>query len=112
MLCDIVSDCFLVQLVSTNTRQHILVSTNNPDIISSVSVCDSISGTDHDAVNFVIGAQMCTLKLFNHTIICMTITRLIRITLLNIYMRYLIDYNGDIETSWAMWKDLFLSAVD
>ena len=56
-------DFILVQLVSANTRQHNilnLVLANIPDIISSVSVCDNIPGTDHDAVNFVIGAEICS----------------------------------------------------
>ena len=62
MLCDIVSDCFLVQLVSASTRQDSildLVLTNIPDDIFSVTVCDNIPGTDHDAVKFVIAAAMC-----------------------------------------------------
>ena len=49
MLCDIVSDCFLVQLVSASTRQDSildLVLTNIPDDIFSVTVCDNIPGTD------------------------------------------------------------------
>ena len=62
MLCDIVSDCFLVQLISANIRQDgtlDLVLTNVPDNFSSVVVCDNIPGTDHDAVKFNIEAEVC-----------------------------------------------------
>jgi len=55
-------DFILVQLVSANTHQHNtlnLVLANIPDIIPSVSVCDNIPGTDHDAVNFV-GTEICS----------------------------------------------------
>ena len=54
MLCDIVSDCLLVQLITANTCQDNLldlVLTNNPDNIFSVTVCDNILGT---AVKFPI----------------------------------------------------------
>ena len=57
------SDCFLTQLVSASTRQDSildLVLINIPDDIFSVTVCDNIPGTDHDAVKFVIvAAAMC-----------------------------------------------------
>ena len=62
MLCDMVSDCFLTQLVSANTHQDSildLVLTNTPDDIVSVVVCDNIPGTDHDAVKFIISTAVC-----------------------------------------------------
>ena len=62
MLCDMVSDCFLTQLVSANTHQDSildLVLTNTPDDIVSVVVCDNIPGTDHDAVKFINSTAAC-----------------------------------------------------
>ena len=48
--CDIVSDCFLTQLVPFTTRKdHILdlALTIYPDFISSISPCDNLPDTDH-----------------------------------------------------------------
>ena len=62
MFCDIlVSDCFLTQLVSTSTHHDNildLVLTNVPSNVFSVAVFDNLPGTDHDAVNFVIEAEV------------------------------------------------------
>ena len=59
MLCDIVSDCFLVQLVSANAHQDSILDLVLPDRISPVTVwCDNIPGTDHDAVKFVIEVEL------------------------------------------------------
>ena len=113
MLCDFVSDCFLVQLVSANTRQDStldLVLTNVPDNFSSVVVC---AGTDHDAVKFNIEAEVCLKAtpsrcLYNYK-------KINQNHFVSIFSRvpwHLIDYDADIELSWAMWKDLYFSAID
>ena len=110
ILCDFVSDCFLVQLVSANTRQDStldLVLTNVPDNFSSVVVCDNIPGTDHDAVKFNIEAEVCLKAtpsrcLYNYK-------KINQNHFVSIFSRvpwHLIDYDADIELSWAMWKDL------
>ena len=62
MLCEMVSDCFLTQLVSASTRKDSildLVLTNTPDNIFSVVVCDNLPGTDHDAVRFNVAIVTC-----------------------------------------------------
>ena len=42
----------------------------------------------------------------------MVIVRLIRIIVFSHVPWNLFDYDGDIKLSWAMWKDLYLSAID
>lgn len=57
VLCEIVSDCFIDQLVSAYSILD-LVLTNIADNIFSVTVCDNIPGTDHDAVKFLTEAEV------------------------------------------------------
>ena len=107
MLCDIVSDCFLAQLVSANTRQDSildLVLTNIPDRISQVTVCDNIPGTDHDAVKFVIDVELCS-KANSPPRYLFDYSKIDQDHFVSIFSRIpwnLIDYGGDIELSWAM----------
>ena len=116
MFCDIVSDCFLTQLVSTSTRRdNILdiVLTNVPSNVFSVVVCDNLPGTDHDAVNFVIEVEVNAKNippcyLYDYS----KIDQEHFATIFSLVPWDLIDYDGDIEVSWAMWKDLFLPAID
>ena len=61
LFCEIISDCFLSQLVSFNTRKdHMLdlVFTTQPHHISLISPCDSLLNTDHDAVSFSVSAVL------------------------------------------------------
>ena len=116
MLCDMVSDCFLTQLVSASTRQDSildLVLTNTPDDIFLVVVCDNIPGTDHDAVKFIISTAACpkvisSPYLYNYQ----KIDQDYFVSIFLCVPWQLIDHDVDIELSWAMWKDLYLSAVD
>ena len=116
MFCDIVSDCFLTQLVSTSTcRDNILdlVLTNVPSNVFSVAVCDNLPGTDHDAVNFVIEAEVNAKNIPPRYLY--DYSKIDQEHFATIFSRVpwdLIDYDSDIEVSWAMWKDLFLSAID
>ena len=116
MLCEMVSDCFLTQLVSASTRKDSildLVLTNTPDNIFSVVVCDNLPGTDHDAVRFNVAMVTCpnvtpSRYLYNYQ-------KIDQDHFVSIFSRVpwqMIDYNANIELSWAMWKDLYLSAID
>ena len=57
LLCDIVRDNFLHQLVKDPTRYLNLldlVFTNQPNLIEDVQVIDNLPFTDHDAVHFML----------------------------------------------------------
>ena len=59
LLCSIVQDHFLSQLVNSPTREnHILdlVFTNRPDYITNVQLMDNLPGADHDSIAFIICA--------------------------------------------------------
>ena len=116
MFCEIISDCFLSQLVSFNTRKdHILdlVLTTHPDHVSFISPCDSLPDTDHNAISFSVSAVLSsssnnTWFLYNYSDIDLTHFN-------SVFFRIpwnVIDHDGDIELSWSMWKDLFLCAID
>ena len=116
MFCEIISDSFLSQLVSFNTRKdHILdlVLTKHPDRVSFISPCDSLPDTDHNAISFSVSAVLSsssnnTRFLYNYSDIDLTHFN-------SVFFRILwnvIDHDSDIELSWSMWKDLFLCAID
>ena len=116
MFCEIISDCFLSQLVSFNTRKdHILdlVLTTHPDHVSFISPCDSLPDTDHNAISFSVSAVLSsssnnTRFLYNYSDIDLTHFN-------SVFFRIpwnVIDHDGDIELPWSMWKDLFLCAID
>lgn len=57
LLCEIVDDNCLRQLVTTPTRVNRtldLVFSNQPDLLSAVSMVDGLPCSDHDGVSFVI----------------------------------------------------------
>ena len=71
---------------------------------------DNIDRTDHEAISFIISPLvshdcqnfcfLCNYKKadFEEFSACIPWD--------------IIDFSGDIEVSWSLWKDLFLSAVD
>ena len=116
-LCRVVCDNFLSQVVHQCTRDdHILdlLLTNNPALISSVDVIDSLPGCDHDAIQFTLlvslPKQSAThRRLYNY--------KAINVNELNEVLFHVpwnvIDYHhDDIELSWSQWKHLFFSAID
>ena len=59
--CDFVCDNFLSQLVSHPTRSDNILDlllTTNPNLISSVSVTDSLPCCNHDAVPFMLSTSL------------------------------------------------------
>ena len=114
--CDIMSDCFLTQLVTFPTCQnHILdlVLTNHPDYISSINSYDNLPDTDHTAVHFAMALTLRT-PLHNARLLY-RYQKIDHDHFTSVFSNIpwdVIDYTGDIELSWSMWKDLFLSAID
>ena len=116
LLCDLVVDNFLSQLVYTPTHgKNILdlVLTNCQHILSQIEVVDNLPGTDHDAVHFIISvdtvkSRSCQHYLYNYKRANFEYFE----SLLSRVPWNTIDFESDIETSWAMWKDLFFSVID
>ena len=115
-MCDLVHDNYLHQMVVAPTRhQNILnlVFTNQPDIVSGVQVVDNLPHTDHDAVQFILNVvappqTSCKRSLFNYkkadlSLLC---------DILSHVPWNIIESNGDVEESWQLFKDLFMSAVN
>ena len=105
--------CFLTQLVAFTTRKdHILdlVLTTSPDLISSISSYDNLPGTDHNAVSFSM-ALVPPSSSNNKRFLYNYDSAYFNSTFSKIPW-CVIDYTGDIELSWSMWKVLFLSAID
>ena len=61
LMCDLVSDNFLHQMVVDPTRNFNLldlVFTNQPDIVVGIRVIDNLPLTDHDAVLFTLNVDV------------------------------------------------------
>ena len=76
-------------------------------------MCDNIPGTDHDAIRF--NAAIVTYPkvtpsryLYNYK----KIDQDHFVSIFSCVPWQMIDYNADIELSWAVWKDIYLSAID
>ena len=114
--CDIVSDCFLTQLVTFTTRNdHVLdlVLTTHPDLIFSISSCDNLPNTDHNAISFSVASV--PPRPINHSRLLYNFCSIDSTHLSSVLSSTpwcVIDYTGDIELSWSMWKDLFFSIID
>ena len=80
---------------------------------SRVHLTDNINGTDHEAVSFIISVPNASSH--QHSRYLYNFKRADFDHLKSVLSHApwdMIDFSGDIETSWCMWKDLFLSAVD
>ena len=116
LLCDLIADNFLSQLVYTPTHgKNILdlVLTNCQHLLSQLEVVDNLPGTDHDAVHFVINVDTtksgsCQRYLYNYKRVNFDYFE----SVLTRVPWNTIDFDSDIETSWTMWKDLFFSVID
>ena len=116
ILCELVHDNHLHQMVHSPTRQHNildLVLTNSPDIVTNVYLSDNLPFTDHDAVEFslsmlVPSQSSCRRVLYNYK--KADLSGLIE-TLSHVPWNT-IETADSIESSWSMFKDLFLTAVD
>ena len=107
---------YLSQLVTFTTRKDNildLVLTTHPELISSISSCDNLRGTDHDAIIFSVTTVSPSPStnprfLYNYNSIDLTHFN----SIFSSIPWNIIDHGNDIELSWSMWKDLFLSAID
>jgi len=74
ILCEMVRDNHLCQMVYCPTRQYNildLVFTNSPDIVTNVHTSDNLPLTDHDAVEFCLSVSIpsqlpCRRVLYNY----------------------------------------------
>ena len=115
-LCDLVRNNFFQQLVLDPTRGSSLldlVFTNQPDLISNVTVVDNLPSTDHDTVKFTLCAAHalqtpCKRSLYNYKRADLS---MLLDTLSHIPWT-IIESADDIEDSWQQFKDLFLTAVE
>ena len=100
MFCEIISDCFLSQLVSFNTcKDHILdiALTTHPDHVSFISPCDSLPDTNHNAVSFSVSAVFSSLAnntrfLYNYSDVDLTHLNFV----FSIIPWNVIDHDGEI----------------
>ena len=77
-----------------------LVLTNIPSNVFSVAVCDNLPGTDHDAVNFVIEAEVHAKNIPpRYLYVYSKIDQEHFTTIFSLVPWDLIDYDGDIEVS-------------
>ena len=115
-MCDLVRDNYLHQMVVAPCRyQNLLdlVFTNQPDIVVGVQVVDNLPLTDHKAVQFILKVATlpqtpCKRSLFYYkkadlTLLCDTLSHV---------PWHIIESTGDVEESWQLFKDLFMSAVN
>ena len=82
--------------------------------LSNASILLGVPGTDHDAVKFVIDVELCS-KANTPPRYLYDYSKIDQDHFVSIFSRIpwnLIDYGGDIELSWTMWKDLYLSTID
>ena len=76
-------------------------------------VCDNIPGTNHDAIRFNVAVV--TYPKVTPSRYLYNYQKINQNHFVSIFSRVpwqMIDYNADVELSWAMWKDLYLSAID
>jgi len=90
-----------------------LILTNVPEVVSSVLLTGNLNGTDHEAISFNISVSVnsshqCPYFLYNYKKADFDHLK----SVLSHVPWDVIDFSGDIEVSWSMWKDLFFSAVD
>jgi len=115
LLCDIVRDNFLHQLVKDPTRHFNvldLVFTNQPDLVEDVQVIDNLLHTDHNPIQFMLNAVsppqlhhqrvLYNYKKADLSLLCDTLSHV---------SWNIIEGTCDIEESWQLFKDLFLSAI-
>ena len=115
-MCDLVRDNYLHQMVVSPTRHQSLldlVLTNQPDMVAGVKVVDNLPLTDHDAVQFTLNVitspqTPCKRSLYNYKKADLLLLR----DILSHIPWSIIEGTGDIEDSWQLFKDLFLSAVN
>ena len=115
LLCSIVNDNFLTQVVNFPTRQDNvldLVLVNHTSIISCVHPVDSLPATDHEAIYFELNAVPQTRQkhvryLYNYhkadiDLLCNTLH----------HVPWNCISSSDVEDAWTLWKDMFFGAVD
>ena len=115
LLCSIINDNFLTQMVNFPTRQDSvldLVLVNHTNIISCVHSVDSLPGTDHEAIYFELTTTPQTQKnraryLYNYhkadfDLFCETLR----------HVPWNCTSSSDVEEAWSLWKDMFFSAAD
>ena len=115
LLCAIIADNSLTQLVDCPTRDHNLldlVLTNN-DCVSLVNVTDNLPSTDHCAIEFSLSVGIpvqshCQRTLYNYKKADFDAFR----EVLSHIPWDIVNDGDDIEYSWSLWKDLFFSAVN
>ena len=102
-------------MVNFPTRQDSvldLVLVNHTNIISCVHSVDSLPGTDHEAIYFVLTTTPQTQKnyaryLYNYhkadfDLFCDTLR----------HVPWNCISSSDVEEAWSLWKDMFFSAAD
>jgi len=115
LLCTIVADNSLAQLVDCPTRECNILDLvlANHDCVSLVNVTDNLPSTDHFAIEFSLSVNIptqsrCRRTLYNYK---KADFNLFREVLSHIPWDITRD-SDDIEYSWSLWKDLFFSAVN
>ena len=115
LLCSIVNDNFLSQMVNFPTRQDnilYLILVNDTNIVSRVHPVDSLPGTDHEAIYFEASTvpptqQKSPRYFYNY---CKADFDLFCDSL------HLMPWNcissSDVEEAWSLWKDMFFGAAD
>ena len=117
-MCDLVRDNYFHQMVDVPTRhQNLLdlVLTNQPDIVVGVQVIDNLplTVTDHDAVQFTLNVVTppqtpCKRSLYNYKKADLSLLR----DILSHVPWNIIEDTGNVEESWQLFKDLFMSTVN
>ena len=115
LLCSIVNDNFLTQMVNFPTRQDNildLISVNDTNIISGVHPIDSLPGTDHEAILFEVSAvppiqQNSPQYLYNYH----KADLVLFFDTLH-HMPWNCISSSDVEEAWSLWKDMFFGAAD
>ena len=116
LLCNIVMDSFLTQMVTLPTRENNildLVLTSHADLVTYVHLTDNLADCDHEVVEFLVAVTSPAIherkrKLYNFKQANFEEFE----SLLSATPWDIIDYNGDVDMAWNLWKDLFLSAAD
>jgi len=115
LLCTIIADNSLAQLVDCSTRDCNILDLvlSNYDCVSMVNVIDNLPSTDHLAVEFslsvTIPAQSGRRRtLYNYKKADFNAFQ----DVLSHIPWDIMRYSDDIEYSWNLWKDLFFCAVN
>ena len=115
LLCTLVNDNYLTQLVNFPTRENNildLIFVNSTNIVSGVQSVDNLPGTDHEAIQFTLIVAPpkqihCSRFLYNYKKADLALFH----EVLSRIPWHCIP-SGDIDESWSMWKDLFFCAAD